>query len=61
MLNVSNKTTTLMFDTSVGTISMAYSVDIPRCWCDHVSVVQMITLMQQVEISVQCLCLLWYF
>ena len=45
-------------DMSVGMGSMAYSVDIPRCWLDCVSVVQVIILTQQVEISVQCLCLL---
>ena len=48
-------------DTSVGTVSMVYSVDIPRCWRDRVGMVQMITLMQQVEISVQWLCSLQYF
>ena len=32
--------------------SIAYSVDIPRCWCDCVGVVRMITLTEQVEISI---------
>ena len=40
-------------NTSAVTVSKAYSVDIPICWHDRVDTVQMITLMHQVEISVQ--------
>ena len=45
-------------DTSVGTVCIMYSVDIPRYWCDHIGIVQMITWVLCVEISVQCSCLL---
>ena len=37
-----------------GTRYGAYSVDIPRYWRGHISIVQMITLLYGVEISVQC-------
>ena len=45
-------------DVSVGTVCIAYSVDIPRYWCEHIGIVQMITWILCLEISVQCSCLL---
>ena len=45
-------------DTSVGMVCSMYSVDIPRYQRGHISIIQMITLVCGVEISVQCLCLL---
>ena len=39
-------------DMSVGMIDIAYTVDIPRCWCDHAGIIQMITLMQHIKISI---------
>ena len=36
----------------------AYSFHIPKYWCGHISIVQRITLLCSVEISVQCLFLL---
>ena len=41
-------------DTSVGTVCIRYSVDIPRYWRGRIGVVQMITWVLCVEISVQC-------
>ena len=43
---------------SVGMVCTANSIDTPICQHDHVGEVLMITLVQCVEISVQCLCLL---
>ena len=48
----------LGIDMSVSTVCIAYSVDILIYQCDHISVVQMITRVRYVEISVQCSCLL---
>ena len=45
-------------DTSVGTVYDTYSVDIPKYQHGRNSIIQMITLLCGVEISVQCLCLL---
>ena len=45
-------------DMSVGMVCITYSVDIPRYRHDCISIVQMITQVLCVEISVQCLCLL---
>ena len=39
-----------LIDTSVGTVCSTYSVDIPRYWHGHISIVQMITLVRGVEI-----------
>ena len=48
-------------DMSLGIGVAAYSVGIPKYWHYCFGVVRMITLVQQVEISVQCMSLLWYF
>ena len=45
-------------DMSVGMVCIAYSVDIPRYLRDCIGIVQMITWVLGVEISVQCSCLL---
>ena len=48
-------------DMSLGIGVAVYLVDIPKYRHDHFLAVQMITLVQQVEISVQWMSLLWYF
>ena len=41
----------LPVDMSFGTIDIAYTVDVPRCWPDRIGVMQVITLMLHIELS----------